>query len=387
LRLLVLTTTTDMTKSWGATPAILQLLKAIAEQGVELTVVPWVGPTSESLWWNTIPNPAEREVGVPRYSQSLLRMMLGNPVTKSSASLVLNNILRRRARSISNRWVDFFEKASTSLRPDAVMIIGIPLNDVIDLPGPIHRYLHCPVVYYLTEYETVTHVRPSGRVSPPPTDISEFDEVLTGSRGSIPFLERLKARNIHVVYFGLDPSVYVPVTIRKEVDVFFYGHGSDGRKNQIQYMIGVPSRDLPNVKFEVGGYGIEKSLVGRAALAGKIPFASMRRYVCRSNICLSITRQPLAEIEASSNVRLFELAALGACIVSDPRNGLDEWFKPNDELFVVHNSAEAKELYKWLLGSPSVMESVGQKARERFLRQHTASDRAREILRGISNLS
>src|SRR5436309_15222426 len=50
-----------MTVPLSSTPSWWQLLKALAEQGVELVVAPYQGPAIESPWWAAAANPCQRE--------------------------------------------------------------------------------------------------------------------------------------------------------------------------------------------------------------------------------------------------------------------------------------------------------------------------------------
>jgi spore maturation protein CgeB len=110
-------------------------------------------------------------------------------------------------------------------------------------------------------------------------------------------------------------------------------------------------------------------------------FSKLREYACRSRINLNITREAHASVYASSSARLFELAAMGCCIVSNPVEGLGEWFEPGREIFAVHSAEEALATYRQLLTDEKERLEVGRRARERVLREHTYQQRARELVR------
>src|SRR5438552_18424023 len=61
LKLLVIISSLDLRAPLGATPSLWQLLKALAEQGVELVVAPYQGRAIESPWWAAADNPCHRE--------------------------------------------------------------------------------------------------------------------------------------------------------------------------------------------------------------------------------------------------------------------------------------------------------------------------------------
>jgi spore maturation protein CgeB len=185
--------------------------------------------------------------------------------------------------------------------------------------------------------------------------------------------------------WGVDPSVFAPVDVPKEFDITFYGHGAEFREEWITSMIAAPSRERGNVRFAVGGQlGMD---IGRARRLGKVKLSSWRRLCSASRINLNITREHHAKVFASSTSRPFELAMGGCCIVSNPVNGLDQWFQPEREIFVVHSEKEALDTYDYLLASPDVMEKAGKAARTRALREHTHRHRARQILAFIKRLT
>jgi len=87
-----------------------------------------------------------------------------------------------------------------------------------------------------------------------------------------------------------------------------------------------------------------------------------------------------AEVQASSTARLFELAACGVPVVSNPLAGVERWFEPGRELLVVRDADEASEAYRELLADPGQAEELGRRARERVLEEHTYAHRARRLL-------
>ncbi|MBN2470161.1 MAG: glycosyltransferase family 1 protein, partial [Anaerolineae bacterium] len=119
--------------------------------------------------------------------------------------------------------------------------------------------------------------------------------------------------------------------------------------------------------------------LGRAELLPYLSFSKLREYACRSHLNLLITRQAHATVYASSNARPFELAALGACMVSSRYDGLEEWFTPEEEVILLADPAEATERIAWLLEHPEARQRIGQAARARFLQEHTYRHRARAL--------
>ena len=209
--------------------------------------------------------------------------------------------------------------------------------------------------------------------------------LFTNSKGVISDLEEMGAKNVYALYWAVDPMLFTPVNIEKDIDISFFGYGSEFREEWMAKMITNPSKKMRDIHFSVGGknFGID---LGNANLVGDISYSAFREFCCRSKINLNITRWSHTNVYASSTSRPFELAAYGACIVSQPYNGIEEWFEIGKELFVVNSEDEAIEMYRWLLDDKEEREKVGGKARERVLKEHTFQHRAKElvdVLRGI----
>ncbi len=123
--------------------------------------------------------------------------------------------------------------------------------------------------------------------------------------------------------------------------------------------------------------------LGRAETLPYLSLNKLREYACRSKINLVITRKAHASVFASSSSRPFELAAMRACMVCNPYEGIETWFEPEKELIIVHSAGEAMERYTWLLGHESARRAMAQAAHERFLKEHTFRHRARQFVEMI----
>jgi spore maturation protein CgeB len=211
-------------------------------------------------------------------------------------------------------------------------------------------------------------------------DLSGFDAFFTNSKGVIPDLREMGAKNVYPLYYAADPDLFKPVNVNKDIDVSFFGYGSEFREEWMKKMIAEPSEQLPDVNFSIGGMGFSIPL-GNAHLIGHLPpYSAIREFCCRSKICLNITRWSHASIYASATTRLFELAAFGACIVSQPYNGIEEWFDVGREIIVTTNKEEIIKTYEWLLDAGDDRQKIGEKARQRILKEHTYRHRAEELI-------
>jgi spore maturation protein CgeB len=76
-------------------------------------------------------------------------------------------------------------------------------------------------------------------------------------------------------------------------------------------------------------------------------------------------------------VRLFEAAACGVPIISDPWEGLDHFFVPDEEIFVVRTTDDVLAILEEV--GDDRRDAMAAAARARVLREHTAEHRAQEL--------
>jgi spore maturation protein CgeB len=79
----------------------------------------------------------------------------------------------------------------------------------------------------------------------------------------------------------------------------------------------------------------------------------------------------------SPSVRLFEAGACGVPVISDWWEGLDTFFEPGREILIAEDS---DEVMRHLALPETTRAAIGNAARGRVLREHSADRRARELI-------
>jgi len=451
MKLLVIASSLDLRLPYSCTPAWWQLLKGLAEIGVDITAVAYAGETVESLWWKAYPNPcqfegdafaAARQLGrrIPRprsfspKSPSLApsapsggtwgdgspqtpanhaacrqtgvaqannaRGSLPGPTPRAHSGTPLGSdfaggetrssegLADRLTREVAHRWVMPRWRAHLDgiIRKDgpfdAVLVLTAPLNHLAGLPGYLRRRYSVPVFYYdgdlpasLPRFQGFQ----SGFRIYQGADLQEYDGFIANSKGGAEELRAMGAPNVHVLYYGADPGVFAPQRVQQNIDAFFYGHGTEYREGWIRDMLIAPSERLSDLDFAMRGSGFGMPL-GRVRALPYLSVAKLREYCCRSRLNLVITRQAHASVYASSTARPFELAAMGAAMISNPYLGIEEWFEPGKEVIVVHSQEEAVERYRWLIDHETERRAIGERARQRLLGEHTFTHRAQQLV-------
>lgn len=381
-----------------AVPSWWQLLKGLYELGCEIVVVPYVGGRVESLWWKSYQNPCKLESSIVNY---LIRKRTSSRASGSFSRTTksvsgISSFLKEKTVQVLTRnltlpkWRKSLSKILlTEEDICAILVCSAPLNQIKGIPNFTRKIKNVPVIFYEMDMPDCLPHYSASRLAFShyiDADLSEYDAFVTNSEGVTPELKALGVRRIFTIHFGIDPSIYAPLDLEKDVDVFFYGHGAEFRERWISDMVTKPSKIMKGTKFLVGGQFSGFDL-GEAKNVKKIPISFWRHYASRSKINLNITRKHHAEIHCSSTARIFELASLGCCIVSNPVVGLEKWFKIKEEVVVVNDEKEAVETYRSLFSSTEKRLEMGRKARKRVLAQHTHLHMARKMLKLIESLA
>ena len=388
MKLLVIVSSLDLTQPFSATPAWWQLFKGLYEIGAEIIAAPYQGPAIEAPWWRAAPNPARREGDAFKLLRDGWRRIGGLRQTqiaggRGEGETASDRLVRRVAQTvIGPRWrrhVDRILSAQPDI--DAVLIITVPLNHITGLARHIIERHNRPVFFYDGDVPaSLPNFRgfASGFRIYQGADPAEYTAFFSNSLGGAEGLRALGAREVHTLYYGADPDLFAPLDVPQDLDVFFYGHGREYRGEWIDALLRDASLALPEMSFAARGTHLGD--LGRVRMLPYLSFSKLREYACRSKLNLVITRKAHASVFASSSSRPFELAALGACMVCSPYEGIETWFEPEKELIVVGSVGEAIERYRWLLAHDEARRAIGTAARARLLKEHTFRHRARQLV-------
>ena len=386
-KLLVAASAVDLDFRYGCTPAWWQLWKGLYEEGADLVVTPYRGRPVESPWWRTAANPTYREGESFARTRDLVARLKGDTHLRRAEESPEDGFGDRVTREavwrwVTPRWRKHLDRLVERERPDAVVVFTIPMAHLRGIPSYLRERHGVPVIFYdgdapmsLPEFGGMD----TGFNWYHQADPSEYDLIVSNSEGGLGRLRELGARRAEAVFWGADPELFQPLSVDKQVDVFFYGYGDKFRRDWMEAMVGEPSRRLPHADFALGGRDF-RSDTGAAREIGDVPFNVFGRAISEARINLNITRRAHATVPASSTARPFELAMAGASIVSNPYEGIERWFEPGRELLVVSSADEAFETYRELLDDPGRTEELGRAARERALDEHTYVHRARRLL-------
>ena len=215
-----------------------------------------------------------------------------------------------------------------------------------------------------------------------PRGLADFDLVLsyTGGRALEELKTRLGARRVAPLYGSVDPDVHRPVSAESQFsfDLSYLGTYAEDRQATLEELFIEPARRLPALRFLLGGAQYPEGFpwTSNIFFARHVEPGRHPAFYSSSRATLNVTRRAMKEMGYCPSGRLFEAAACGAPILSDPWEGLDQFFALGSEIIVART---ADDTLAALQLPEADLRRIGRQARDRALDEHTASHRAREL--------
>jgi hypothetical protein len=369
MKILAIVKSVDLSIPGGGIPVVWQFLKGFHDASVEVIVTTLEGTSFATPWWRSYPRPSLQK----RTFDFALDQ--GIKLSQDIAGFFYYRSWKKQLNKIFAAEKDI----------DAVLLIGSNRIAKV-IPSWIRKSFGVPTIYYETDIQNIPKYsldhQPEKHLFP---DYSDCDAVACSFEKISQELREHGLQNVWTVPFGADPAIFSPMPEKvQDIDVFFSGYREGDREEWMRNMISKPSAILKDFKFVVEGY-FEIDL-GNSEIIHSVSLDRYLSLCCGSKINLNILRQQFIEAGVL-NSRVFELASLGCCVVTNPSDDLKEYFEPEKEMVVVKNVGEAVNKYKWLLSSEEERIQIGRAARQRILRDHTYLHRAKQMLDIIRKLS
>ena len=299
MKLLVVCSSLELRAPFSATPAWWQLLKGLHDTGVELAVTTYQGRTPRASWFHSYPNPDSHRGELFAAVRGAARRFGGASVTRDGVegdereSLAQQGIRRLAQLTIAPRWRGHLLHVVKAERDiDAVLILAVPPNHFRGVAGFLRTKTGLPVLFYdgdvpasLPRYQGFA----SGFRIYPGADIGEFDAVIGNSQGGAQALLDLGARRVHTLHYAADPEVYKPMSVRQDIDVFFYGHTQEYRREWVEAMLAVPGAAMSSNRFAMRGVGL--GVIPHVEALPYTHFDDLPGCIARSRVNLVITRR------------------------------------------------------------------------------------------------
>ncbi|ACM21590.1 glycosyltransferase, putative [Geotalea daltonii FRC-32] len=201
-------------------------------------------------------------------------------------------------------------------------------------------------------------------------------------------LERIReqygAREAVPLYCSVDPEVHYPMQQPARWDLGYLGTYSTDRQSPLERMLCETANLWKEGRFVVAGaqYPAGIAWPDNMKHIEHLPPEQHRDFYSAQRFTLNITRKYMIQAGYSPSVRLFEAAACAVPVISDQWPGIEEFFIPGEEILLASTAEEVLGYLREL--SDEDRQAMGQRARKRVLRSHTAGRRATELLNYIA---
>ncbi len=253
-------------------------------------------------------------------------------------------------------------------------------DEVLAVAGPLH------IFYDLDTPITLENLRKGGVEYIRADQIPMFDLVLSFTGGkTIEDLENVwHARKARPLYGCVDPDVYrrVAVDARFKCLLSYMGTFARDRQHKLDELFLEPARERTDESFVLAGsmYPWDWAWSPNIRRMEHVAPSDHPAFYSSSKFTLNITRDGMARGGFCPSGRFFEAAACGTPIISDWFDGLDSFFTPGEEIFVVRDSWDVIHT----LGYPDEdLRRVARRARDRTLAAHSGRRRAQQLINYI----
>jgi spore maturation protein CgeB len=187
----------------------------------------------------------------------------------------------------------------------------------------------------------------------------------------------LGAPRVELVYNALDPATHhrVPPDERFAADLSLLANRLPDRERRIEEFFLDVAAAVPERRFLLGGNGWDgKAMPPNVRWIGHVGTADHNAFNCSATVVLNVTRDSMVANGWSPATRVFEAAGVGACLVTDAWDGIEDFLEPGREVLVARDGAAVAAHLRAL--DPARAAAIGAAAAERVLGEHTYRDRA-----------
>lgn len=211
--------------------------------------------------------------------------------------------------------------------------------------------------------------------------LSRFDLVLsfTGGRAITELHTKLGARAVATLYGSVDPELHRPASPRPDLTatLSYLGTYAADRQQKLDDLFVLSAMAQPNARFLLAGSLYPScEWPANVIFLEHLPPQDHAAFFSSCDATLNVTRGAMTDYGYCPSGRLFEAAACEAVILSDWWEGLDTFFTPDKEIFIVESS---EDVLRILGHGKQELLKVAEAARQRVLRDHTGEARAIEL--------
>lgn len=211
--------------------------------------------------------------------------------------------------------------------------------------------------------------------------IPQYDLYLSFTGGpTLTKLEKVyKAPSAKPLYCSVDTDLYFPESREIQWQMGYLGTYSIDRQPTLNKLMLKAAKEWPEGLFIVAGpqYPPEVSWPANVEHIEHLPPAEHKKFYNQQRFTLNVTREAMIEAGFAPSVRLFEAAACGIPIISDYWNGLETFFRLDQEILIVSSTKRVLQILHDIPEEERI--KIGRSARERILNEHSSRQRAKQL--------
>lgn len=198
-----------------------------------------------------------------------------------------------------------------------------------------------------------------------------YDLYFTNDAASVESYRRHGIARIHHLVASADTSLFHPLGVARDLPVALVGTRTDLREQML--------RQLADLPIHVFGPGWTKIRIeGRIRLHPPAFGPRTNEIYNRAQINLNIHNW--LGRGGAMNLRLFEVPAAGAFLLTDPVDEIREHYVEDRHLACYRSAEELRGKLEYFLARPEECERIARAGREHFLAHHSYAVRARRVL-------
>lgn len=213
-------------------------------------------------------------------------------------------------------------------------------------------------------------------------DLSPYNLLLT----SFPhYVEKFRSQGVASEYFriGFGKTVLDRLgIIPQSYDTTFIGGYSAHHRRRIEFLDRI-AQSLPVDFWGYGALSLPAHCAIRRRYHGEAWGLDMYRRLAASRITLNL-HIDVAE-DYANNMRLYEATGVGACLVTDAKQNLNDLFEVGKEVVAYTSPEDCIQKIRYLLDHEDERAAIAQAGQERTLREHTYFHRMQELVEIIQH--
>lgn len=278
---------------------------------------------------------------------------------------------------------DLQQRFTGAVRDADVVIVGSYVPEGVAVGDWVLRTARgLPAFYDIDTPVTLTKLAAGDYEYLAPRQVAAYQLYFSFTGG--PTLERLEQEfgspAARPLYCSFDPMLYAPEpAVQPRWDLGYMGTWSEDRQPTVERLLVGAARVWGGGRFVVAGpqYPADVHWAPNIERIEHLAPREHRHFYCSQRFTLNVTRAAMIEAGWAPSVRLFEAAACATPIISDAWPGLDSLFRPDEEVLIARTT---RDVIDWLVDLPEPeRRAIGERARERVLREHSAAHRALEL--------